>query len=115
MSNITLPGPSHTYHLRPTLQLVTDIETTGGNIFKIADQLVSQELGLNDILLLLTTAYKACDSDIDTHVISDYLLNDCPVAPALLLSDILVAILSPLQKMGAIEDNAQGKPIAAKA
>lgn len=115
MSSITLPGPLHTYHLRPTLQLVTDIETTGGNIFKIADQLVSQELGLNDILQLLTTAYKSCDKGIDAHSISDYLLNDCPIAPALLLSDILVAILSPLQKMGAIEDDAQGKQMAVKA
>lgn len=106
MSNITLPGPQHTFHLRPTLDLVTKIEDIGGNIFKIADQLIAQELGLNDILRLLTAAYQSCDAALDAHEIADFLLNDCDVAPSLLLSDILVAILSPLQAMGAV---AEGK------
>lgn len=103
MSTIALPGPISPYRLRPTLSFVTRLEEKGGNIFKMAEQLLQGELGISEILRLLLVAYEAAGCDMTEDEAADYLLNACPVSPAHLLSDIFVAVLSPLYTVRAVE------------
>jgi hypothetical protein len=103
MEKFTLLGPDAEYALCINLDLVEKLEKKGGSLFKIADQLVQKELSMSEILQLLCVAYKAAGCETVASDLSDYLLLRSKRAPSSLLSDILVEILSPAAKLGAVK------------
>lgn len=122
MKPFLLPGTDKPYELRPNLAFVIRMEDMGGNIFKMAEQLLHGELALNDVLLLLSVAYAAAGYQGSKDALTQFLSEQSPISPAQLLSDIFVEILTPLYTARAIEiadenarDNKEGKPQAVRA
>lgn len=114
MPTIALPGPVTPYRLRPTLSLVTAVEETGGNIFKLADQLLQHELQEDEIIRLLLLCYAAAGCDMTADETAIYLRTASPVKPAHILGDILVHVLAPLFAARAVEESPAGKKGAAE-
>jgi hypothetical protein len=100
MGYVLLPAPSGELRLDLTLDLVEKLEDTGGSLFKTADMLVDKTLPLTDIVRLLRVAYAQAGFDGN---IAEFLLA-ARTPPALLLKDILLGILAPLHRMGAVAD-----------
>lgn len=107
---ILLPGDEQDIELSLTLRLVDVIEKQGGSLFKIADQLVAKEMPLGDIIRLLTTIYLFAGSTVSADNVADILLKR-RISPAVLLSNILLAILTPLHHLGAVTESPDGAAI----
>lgn len=110
MKDIFLPVPGNSFSppvpgdkipLRPTLQLVKNLEEAGGSLFKIADMLLQRELPLCDVITLLHVTYETAGCAESRENRAEFLLEK---SPALLLTNILVAILDPLHQMGAVHE-----------
>lgn len=101
MDHYVLPSPQGDVAVKINLDLVERLEKKGGSLFKIADQLVQKELPLSDILQLLLVAYASPDHERQS--LADYILKQSPKPPAQILSEILLHILTPSQRMGAIQ------------
>lgn len=101
MTDLSLPHPAGALPLPLTLQLVKDLEHTGGSLFKIADMLLAKELPLGDVIRLLQTAYRTAGCVLSAQELGAYLLKQNPV---MLLTDILVGLLTPLHELSAVRD-----------
>lgn len=95
----TLPLPDGTSLSLPlTLPLIETMEEAGGSLFRAADLLLQKELRLTEIIHLLAAAYRAGHSGVNDTALQDFLIR---ANPALLLGDLLLAILQPLREIGA--------------
>ena len=90
-----LPTPEGPRHLKLDLCLVTALEAEG-SLLKTAESLAAREMKLGDIIRLLQRIYGAAD----IAIADEYLLRQ---SPALLLAEVLLAILSPMTEMGAVQ------------
>lgn len=90
-----LPGPDGPRMLKLDLALVAALEEET-SLLKTAEQLAARELTLTGIIALLRRVYRAAGLP---EVPDEFLLQQ---APALLLAEILLAILSPLAEMGVL-------------
>lgn len=97
--NITLPGIGCSYTLPVTLALVAALEEKT-TVMKAAEQLVARQMKLSEMLEHLRGCYRlaGCETppaDLDAHLLTQ--------SPALLLAEILCAVLAPASAMGAIK------------
>ena len=100
MSEIILVTPEGALPLRLTLGLVEDLEKTGGSLFKTADMLLQKELPLGDIVRLVKAAYRHAGCKTEDTALDEFILQH---SPALVLTEILTGLLTPMQEMGAGE------------
>lgn len=116
MMRDTLPLPDGHIAFMPTLQLVADLETQFGSLLKRADDLVQKNLPLSQVLEMLCTVYRAAGCDMPDDRLRTYLWRGTGQSPVALLSDILLCLLAPLQKMDALADpgGATGEDAAAR-
>lgn len=96
---ITLPGIGCSYTLPVTLALVAALEEKT-TVMKAAEQLVARQMKLSEMLDHLRGCYRlaGCETpraDLDAHLMTQ--------SPALLLAEILCAVLAPASAMGAIK------------
>lgn len=103
MTHITLPSPDGEFFLTPTLQLVEKLEKET-SLLKTAEKLLARELKLCEMLPLLRICYNDAGCRMEPAALDAYLLE---TSPGLLLTEILVAILSPLSSMGALKPGEQ--------
>lgn len=101
MSDILLPGLETSYPLPLTLQLVKDLETAGGSLFKVADMLLAHELPMSDTLKLLAVAYRHAGYHDDSSALESLLMRS---APETLLTSVLLGLLAPLHDLGAVTE-----------
>ncbi len=101
---IVLPSLEKDIGLPLTLHLVDAIEKQGGSLFKIADQLVAKEMPMGDIIRLLSGIYGFTGNPLPPDDVA-HVLRTRGIAPAVLLSNILLAILTPLQYLGAVKED----------
>ena len=111
-----LPVPDGSIAFTPTLQLVAALETQYGSLLKRADDLVQKNMPLSQVLDMLCTIYRDAGCEVPPETLSAYLWRGMGQSPVTLLSDILLAILTPLQRMDALTETggAAGEPPAAK-
>lgn len=102
MPDILLPGPGGDYRLIPTLQLVADLENKGGSLFRVSERLLDRELGLSEVLGLLHVAYAAAGCHLSFNALGHFLMRECKRPPALILTDVLIDILTPLHAAEAV-------------
>ena len=96
--SITLPGIGCRYTLPVTLALVAALEENT-TVLKAAEQLVAREMKLADILEHLRACYRLAGCEIPREQLDAHLLTQ---SPALLLAEILCAVLAPASAMGAL-------------
>ncbi len=101
MPYFTLPLPGGTQPLPLTLALVDSLEQTGGCLYAAAEALIARQLPLGDILRLLTVAYKCSGCGMDDESLQSFLMAS---QPAVLLTRLLSAILSPLATVEAAQE-----------
>lgn len=101
MGDILLPGPETSYPLPLTLQLVKDLESAGGSLFKTADMLLAQELPQDDMIKLLAVIYRHAGCAMESALLDDFLLRS---SPATTLTGVLVGLLAPLHDLGAVAE-----------
>jgi hypothetical protein len=101
MSDCILPTPDGGCSLPINLDLVEKLEKKAGSLFKLADQLVQRELTLSEILQVLEVVYGA--AGILVPDVASFLLRQSTRPPAQILSEVLVHILTPAARMGAVE------------
>ncbi len=99
MNRISLPLPEGEVFLKPTLSLVAAMEQEA-SLMKTAERLLARELKLSEMLPLLRVCYRAAGCEMCDPALNGFLLEH---APGLLLAEILVAILSPLSALGAVQ------------
>jgi len=90
-----LPGSVGTVPLTLTLRLVERLEAET-SLLKTAERLAARDLKISDMAALLRIAYAEAGL---SEVSDDFLLQQ---APALLLAELLLAILSPLGDAGVL-------------
>ena len=81
-----------------TLALVAALEEKT-TVLKAAEQLVAREMKLADILEHLRACYALAGCDTSRAQLDAHLLTQ---SPALLLAEILCAVLAPASAMGAL-------------
>ena len=96
---VTLPAPGGSVPLHVNLNFVQKLEEAGGGLYRIAEKLVARETGFAEAARLLHVVYVHAGVAMTAEEIGDYLLQNGPAPPAL-LSDILIAVLEPLHRMG---------------
>ena len=79
----------------------SDWKKKAGSLFKLADQLVQRELSLSEILQVLEVVYTV--AGITMPDVTSFLLRQSVRPPAQVLSEVLVHILTPAVRMGAVE------------
>lgn len=101
MTHFTLPLPDGTLSLPLTLTLVDTLEQTGGSLYAAAEALIARQLPLGDILRLLGAAYKCGGCTLDDETLQGFLMTQ---QPAMLLTRLLSAILSPLSDVDVAQE-----------
>lgn len=96
--SIALPGIGCSYALPVTLALVAALEEKT-TVLKAAEMLVAREMKLSETLEHLRACYKLAGCDMPREPLDAHLLGQ---SPALLLAEILCAVLAPASAMGAI-------------
>ncbi|MDF3022900.1 MAG: hypothetical protein K0R10_261 [Alphaproteobacteria bacterium] len=96
--SMTLPGIHCSYALPVTLALVAALEEKT-TVLKAAEQLVARDMKLADILEHLRACYTLAGCETPREQLDTYLLTQ---SPALLLAEILCAVLAPASAMGAL-------------
>lgn len=96
--SITLPGIGCSYALPVTLALVAALEEKT-TVVKAAEMLVAREMTLAEMLERLRACYDLAGCDMPRAQLDAHLLAQ---SPALLLAEILCAVLAPASAMGAI-------------
>lgn len=96
MTDIILQGKTKNYRLRPTLELVADLEDKGGSLFYIAGRLLAQDISLSETVDLLAIVYRAagCRDNIDACIEGRL--------PQELLADVIASILNAFYQLGAV-------------
>lgn len=97
LPHFLLPLPDGSLPLRLNLALVDRLENVGGGLFAAAESLVARQLPLGSVLRLLGAAYAEAGCKLDTESLHGFLMTS---EPALLLTRLLSAILSPLVAAG---------------
>ncbi len=95
---VRLPGIGCAYSLPVTLPLVEVLEKHAP-VMKTAERLVAREMRLAEIMEMLRGCYSFAGCDTPRDALDAFLLGQ---SPALLLAEILCAVLGPAQSMGAI-------------
>ncbi len=96
--SITLPGIGRHYALPVTLALVAALEEKT-TVLTAAEQLVARRMKLAEMLAHLRACYALAGCDMPREQLDAHLLAQ---SPALLLAEILCAVLAPASAMGAI-------------
>lgn len=96
--SITLPGIGCHYALPVTLALVAALEEKTA-VLKAAEMLVARDMTLAEVLEHLRACYKLAGCDMPRAQLDAHLLQQ---SPALLLAEILCAVLAPACAMGAL-------------
>ena len=92
---ISLPGPDKVYALKPSLQLIADIESAHGSLYLLADDLLEKTLPLSGMVDVVKRLYRhaGCHAEID-----EFLLQQ-PCADILI--NFLLDVLGPIEKVAA--------------
>ena len=96
--SIILPGIGCSYALPVTLALVEALEEKT-TVLKAAEQLVAREMKLAEMLEHLRACYALAGCETPREQLDAHLMAQ---SPALLLAEILCAVLAPASAMGAI-------------
>jgi len=99
MTQLVLPGPEGPYATPLNLALVEALEQDA-NLLHVAEKLTAREMKLGDIVVLLMRIYRHAGCTLTGEDLSAFLLTQ---APATLLADVLLTVLTPLAKAGAID------------
>ncbi|MBI1215687.1 MAG: hypothetical protein GC185_07705 [Alphaproteobacteria bacterium] len=101
-----LPGPDKPYALPLNLALVEALEEAGGGLMQLAERLLRKELPVSDMLRVLRAAYRFSGCTLEDGALETFILQN---APPLLLAEILLCVLTPLQAAGAVKDLPPGE------
>lgn len=108
----TLPLPDGAQPLHLTLSLVDTLEQTGGSLYAVAEKLVARQMLLGDVVRMLMAAYKHSGCRMDDAAIQGFLMR---CQPAVLLTRLLSAVLSPLATVDIAQDITPGEAAPANA
>ncbi len=100
MNALKLPLPDGQIMLHTTLALVSRLEQDNGNVFLLAEQLAKQALPLTEIIDILHDVYLLTGAKIEKTALAEFFLGRPPVTAPVLLAQILVQLISPLQEIG---------------
>ena len=90
---ISLPGPDRVFTFKPSLQLISDLESVHGSLYELAEDLLEKTLPLSEMVEVVKTLYRhaGCDGEID-----DFLLQQ-PCTEMLIT--FLLEVLGPVEKV----------------
>ncbi len=108
----TLPLPNGAQPLHLTLSLVDALEQAGGSLYAAAEKLVARQMMLGDVLRMLIAAYRHSACGMDEVALHGFLLG---CQPAVLLTRLLSAVLSPLAAVDIAQDITPGEAAPANA
>lgn len=101
LPHFLLPLPDGALPLKINLALVDRMETAGGGLFAAAEALVAKQLPLGQVLRILGAAYTQAGCRMDSDNLHEFLMAS---EPALLLTRLMSAVLSPLADMGITDE-----------
>ncbi|MDE1151408.1 MAG: hypothetical protein PW788_02630 [Micavibrio sp.] len=99
MTTLTLPGPERPYTTPLNLALIETLEQDT-NLLQVAERLAARDMKLAETVTLLCRIYRCAGCDMADAALEQFLLTQ---APAILLADILLMVLTPLARAGVID------------
>ena len=93
-----LPGPKRDYALNLNLRLVETMEQEG-SLMDLAENLTAGRVKQEDLFLRLKIVYQAAGCLLPLEALRRFLAEDKPPP---ILAEVLLGILTPLLKMGAV-------------
>lgn len=99
---IALPGPEGPVFLRLNLALIEALEQDAEGLYRVAEKLVQREIGVAEMIRLLKICYGLSGRSFDGEALDRFLLARLPELPEL-LTEVLLAILEPVGKLGGVQ------------
>lgn len=99
---IALPGPEGPIFLRLNLALIEALEQDGEGLYRVAERLVQRDIGVAEMIRLLKTCYCLSGRGLEEEALDKFLLARLPELPEL-LTEIFLAILEPVGKLGGVQ------------
>lgn len=108
---IVLPGPCKEYSLHVSLNVVQEAEKEHGSLYLLGEKVLARTIAVSESIQILKFFYMQAGYAEDMQILDNYLLRQNCLE---LLTSVLLAILNPMQKLGALSEIAPGEALTAQ-